>query len=83
MPELLYLTDVNENIIKKIKEYLQYVEKQKIGLTQLENMKKDLEKNFFTDKKSIKTIDSVNLSRNTILKTLTFGKRPRKEHGIL
>ena len=45
------LTDVSEDIIKKIKEYLQYVEKQKIGLTQLENMKKDLEKNFFTDKK--------------------------------
>lgn len=45
------LTDVNEDIIKKIKEYLQYVKKQKIGLTQLENMKKDLEKNFFTDKK--------------------------------
>lgn len=48
------LTDVSEDIIKKIKEYLQYVEKQKIGLTQLENMKKDLEKNFFTDKKEDK-----------------------------
>ena len=35
------LTDVSEDIIRKIKEYLQYVEKQKVGLTQLENIEEE------------------------------------------
>lgn len=44
------LTDVSDDIVKKIKEYLLYVDKQKMGLIQLENVKNDLKNEFFNDK---------------------------------
>jgi len=52
------LTDVSDDIIKKIKEYLLYVDKQKMGLIQLENVKNDLKNEFFNDKNESNKLQS-------------------------
>jgi hypothetical protein len=52
------LTDVSDDIVKKIKEYLLYVDKQKMGLIQLENVKNDLKNEFFNDKNESNKLQS-------------------------
>ena len=54
------LTDVSDDIVKKIKEYLLYVDKQKMGLIQLENVKNDLKNEFFNDKNESNKLQSTN-----------------------
>jgi len=52
------LTDVSDDIVKKIKEYLLYVDKQKMGLIQPENVKNDLKNEFFNDKNESNKLQS-------------------------
>jgi hypothetical protein len=64
------LSLVPENIIIKLKEYIQYIKDQDVSLEKLEDVKKDFKSSFFSNNKTIETILNLNkeksISKNNV-----------------